>query len=226
MMMIRINLLPVRQVKKRELGRQVLVLFGVVLGLAGTVNYLWYDGRESERVRRQTQVSETQRRIAELEKVIGEVNNINKRHREVEDKLKVLTDLRKGRAGPVRMLDALATATPKKVWLKDFTEQANAVVIRGVALSLDDVSEFMRSLSNIVWTPKGLGRMVERKRDSKVTRVELLAGEGVIDEFTGSEIGQFFSGIELKQTSTSGLTGPTSSKRVFFEIQLSANYTI
>ncbi|MBS1152228.1 MAG: pilN, partial [Myxococcaceae bacterium] len=126
-MMIRINLLPVRQVQKREVGRQVLILAAlvIVLGLVG--NYLWYSDRESERVRLASSVIETQRRITELEKVIGEVNNINKRKKEVEDKLKILNDLRKLRSGPVRMLDALATATPKKVWLSDFNEQSNQV---------------------------------------------------------------------------------------------------
>ena len=82
------------------------------------------------------------------------------RKREVEDKLKVLEELRKGRSGPVRMLDALSTATPKKVWLIDFDEKANAVKLEGRAVAHDDVAEFMRALQNVVWTPKGMGRLV------------------------------------------------------------------
>ena len=42
----------------------------------------------------------------------------------------------------------------------------------GNAESFDDVSEFMRGLNNIVWCPKGMGRVVERKRDGNF-RVEL-----------------------------------------------------
>src|SRR5438105_11309536 len=166
-MMVRINLLPVRQVKKRELGRQVLVLMVAVFVLTGVLNFLWYNSRDSVRSEQQNRISATQARIAELEKVIGEVNNINKRKKEVEDKLKVLNDLRKQRSGPVRMMDALSTATPKKVWLKDFTEQNNAVKIDGIAVSHDDVADFMKGLENIVWTPQGMGRVVERKRDGK-----------------------------------------------------------
>src|SRR5262245_48859249 len=124
-MMIRINLLPVRAVKKRELGRQILVLGAAVLVLALVLNTAWYLDRNSTSSRNMDRINGTRARIAELEKVIGEVNNINKRKREVEEKLKVLDELRKGRSGPVRMLDALSTATPKKVWLKDFDEKAN-----------------------------------------------------------------------------------------------------
>ncbi len=125
-MMIRINLLPVRQVQKREISRQFLVLVGVVILLAGVLNYLAYERLAAEADRNAKKMTQTQARIAELEKVIGEVNNINKRKKEVEDKLKVLSDLRKGRSGPVRLLDALSTAIPKKVWLTDFG--ANALV--------------------------------------------------------------------------------------------------
>ena len=172
-MMIRINLLPVRAVKKREMGRQVLVLGAGVMALAVVLNAVWYLDRNSTSNRNQEKIAATKSRIAELEKVIGEVNDINKRKREVEEKLKVLDELRRGRSGPVRMLDALSTATPKKVWLKDFDEKANQVKLEGTAVSHDDVAEFMRALQNVVWTPKGMARLVEQKRDATVARVEI-----------------------------------------------------
>ncbi len=226
-MMIRINLLPVRQVQKREVGRQVLILAAIVVigGLVG--NYLWYDNRESERVRLANQIVETQRRITEIEKVIGEVNNINKRKKEVEDKLKILNELRKLRSGPVRMLDALATATPKKVWLVDFNEQSNLVKITGKALSHEDVAELMRGLATVVWTPKGMGRVVERKRDAPQVRIELLSGEGSIEDFLVSEVNAFFSNIDLKQaTSVVDKSAGASERHIDFEINMSANYAI
>jgi len=179
-MMIRINLLPVRQVQKREISRQFLVLVGVVLLLTGILNYLAYERLASEADRNAKKITQTQARINELEKVIGEVNNINKRKKEVEDKLKVLSDLRKGRSGPVRLMDALSTAIPKKVWLTDFDEKSNAVKITGLAASHEDVAEFMRSLANVCWTAKGMGRLVDQKRDAKTARVELLASGGSI----------------------------------------------
>ena len=226
-MMIRINLLPVRQVQKREVGRQVLILASIVVigGLVG--NYLWYDNRESERVRLAAQIVETQKRITELEKVIGEVNNINKRKREVEEKLKTLRELRKLRSGPVRMLDALATATPKKVWLSDFNEQSNNVKLVGKAMSHEDVAELMRGLATVVWTPKGMGRVVERKREAATVRIELLSGEGSIEDFAVTDVSAFFSNIDLKNaTSVNDKTAGASERRIDFEINMSANYAI
>lgn len=226
-MMIRINLLPVRQVKKREISRQFLVLVGVVVIFAIVVNYLVYDKLARESDQNAKRLTQTQLRITELEKVIGEVNNINKRKKEVEDKLKILSDLRKSRSGPVRLLDALATAIPKRVWLNDFDEKANAVKIQGVAASHDDVAEFMRSLANVVWTPRGMGRLVEQKRDAKTSRVELLAAGGTIEDFASSDVGSFFTNIELKRAEQrdSGKKD-LGVKTVDFEINLAANYAI
>jgi type IV pilus assembly protein PilN len=228
-MMIRINLLPVRAVKKREVGRQILVLYALVLVLTAVLNGLWYRDRAGDEQRNKERLAQTQQRIDELQKVIGEVNNINKRKKEVEEKLKILDGLRRGRSGPVRMMDALATATPKKVWLKDFEEKSNTVKITGTAVSHDDVAEFMRSLANVVWTPKGMGRLVEQKRDAKTSRVELLAANGAIEDFPVAEINAFFNGIDLKRAQQSEVKGTgsnASTKSVEFEIGMTTNYAI
>lgn len=225
-MMIRINLLPVRAVKKREMGRQVLVLFAVVLFGAGVVNYLWYDSRETELATHRQGVAQARAKIAELEKIIGEVKNINTRKAEVEQKLAVLDSLRKGRNGPVRMLDALASATPKKVWVKSFVETKNAVAIDGSAVSHDEVAEFMRGLNSVVWTPKGMGRLVDRRRESKTSRVELLTAEAVIEEFPDAQVTPFFTGIDLKNAAQAKSTQSGGAVLVDFKITLQSNYAI
>jgi type IV pilus assembly protein PilN len=226
-MMIHINLLPVRQVKKREVGRQALVVMAGILGAALILNWVWYDAREGEAKHNSQRLAATQARIAELEKVIGEVNNINARKKDVQAKLTILTDLRKQRTGPVRMLDALSTATPKKVWLTKFEEKQNAVIVDGHAASVDDVSEFMHGLQNMVWTPKGMGRLVEQKRDAQTSRVELLSTEGAIEDFPTKDVAAFFTNIQLKKAEqkdvkdTQGVT-----KLVDFQLNLTSNYTI
>jgi type IV pilus assembly protein PilN len=224
-MMIRINLLPVRQVKKREAGRQILILFGVVLLAAVGGNAFWFVSRSNEHDDNQKKIAKTKAEIAQLEKVIGEVNNINKRKKELEDKQKILDELRKGRSGPVRLMDALSVATPKKVWLKSFAEANGAVKIDGTALSHDDLAELMRNMGTMVWTPKGMGRLVEQKRDAKTARVELLDQEGAIEDFALNEIGHFFKQIELKTATQKGARDALA-KQVEFQLQVSASYAL
>lgn len=222
-MMIRINLLPVKAAKKREMGKQVLFLFAAVILLAGVLNYLWYDNRESERQKAQDQIAATQKRIAELEKVIGEVNQINERKKELEDKLKVLAELRKGRAGPVKFMDALATATPKNVWVLEFEESGQEVRLKGTATSHEEVAEFMRQLSSLVYTDKGMGRLVGgEKRNAVNSRVEILTNS-TVEDVPVVNLKNFFSNIELRRAEQRA-TGTTTT--VEFELTFTANYTV
>jgi type IV pilus assembly protein PilN len=225
-MMIHINLLPVRQEKKREVGRQFLVVLGGALFIGLLGNWLWYDSLASDEKKNAQRIAGTEARIAELEKVIGEVNNINARKKDVQAKLAILADLRKQRTGPVRMLDALSTAIPKKVWLTAFDEKANAVKMTGRAASHEDVAEFMRALQSIVWTPRGMGRVVEQKREAQTARVELVGGEGTVEDFPTRSISNFFTRVDLKKAEQKATTVPGAPRTVDFEINMSANYAI
>ena len=226
-MMIRINLLPVRAKVTGEKGRQILVLFAFVLLAAGVGNYFWYSDRDDVVQRQANGLNSTRARIAELDKTIGEVKNINARKVEVEKKLAVLDELRRGRNGPVRMLDALATALPKKAWINTFSEERGAVKLVGSAVSHDDVAELMRNLNSMVWTPKGIGRLVEQRKEAKTSRVELIAAEVAIEEFPVGDIKPFFSNVDLKSTAAGTTpTKPGGVTTVDFDITLNANYAI
>jgi type IV pilus assembly protein PilN len=224
-MMIRINLLPVRAKATHNQGRQILVFFGLALLGAGVGNYFWYADSDGVLQKDLAALNSTRARIADLDKTIGEVKNINTRKTEVQKKLAVLDELRKGRSGPVRLLDALATSLPKKAWIAGFTEERGNVKLTGSAVSHDDVAELMRNLNSMVWTPKGLGRLVEQRREAKTSRVELVSAEVAIEEFPVGEINPFFTNVDLKNTQqTTGSAG--SVPTVSFEISLNANYAI
>lgn len=225
-MMIRINLLPVRQAQKRELGRQFLVIVAGVLLLTLGANFLWWRSRDAELQKRVDEIADKRRRIAELDKVIGEVNNLAKKQKEVQAKLDKLDELKRKKAGPVRMMDALSTAMPKKAWISDFVEDKGVIKISGLADSHDDVSELMRSLTSLVWTPKGIGRVIERKRESPTARVELLTGEGSMEDLSVNELGNFFTNVELKSSEVTAAAAKDAPRLVKFEISMAANYAI
>lgn len=227
-MMIRINLLPVRAAKKKEMGKQILVLFAIVLVGAVVGNYMWYANRKAEFDQNAASIRQVQAKIEELKKVIGEVDKINERKAEVEKKLGVLDNLRKGRSGPVKMMDALASSIPKKLWLKSFTEERSGVKISGSAISHDEVAELMSNLGHLVWTPKGMGRLVESRKDAPTSRVELLTPDAAIEEFPVSQVKFFFTNIELKDAAqkNTASSDPNVIPVVDFNLTLTANYTI
>lgn len=144
--MVRINLLPVKVSKKKEAGKQQLVLFALLLvgGLLG--NWFWTSNRSSDLAAREKHLTKTKQDIAAIEKIIGEVTSIRAEQKALRDKLEVLETLKRGRSGPVRMLDELATLIPKRVWLRKLSESNGRMVFDGSAGNIEDVSTFMAAL--------------------------------------------------------------------------------
>ena len=144
--MVRINLLPVRVSKKKEAGKQQLVIVVAVLVAGLLANWAWAASRASDLKAREAKLARTREDIAQLERIIGEVRNIKDAQQELQKKLDVLDKLKQGRSGPVRMLDELATVTPRQLWLTKLDEKNGAMSFSGAAVSIDDVSEFMTRL--------------------------------------------------------------------------------
>lgn len=216
--MIHINLLPAGKTKKQEAGQQQLVVLVVALVVALVGNYYGYSRRESARLDREKRVAQTKQDIANLDKVIGEVKDITQRTKDLEDKMAVLNNLKRNRSGPVKVLDAIQTALPKKVWIKTAGENGGAMILTGTAFSHDDLAEFMSSLQNIVDTPQGIGQVVESNQ-AGVSRVE--GADGTVRDLKTSEVNFFFTNVALK---TAKEITDQGFKVVDFNLTLSANY--
>jgi type IV pilus assembly protein PilN len=144
--MIKINLLPVRAAKKREFGRQQLVLFAVLVVAAFVGNYLWLNKVDSELEDMNRRIANTRAEIAQLEKTIGEVKSIKEEKKALEDKLKILETLKQGRTGPVKVMDELATLIPQRVWIAEYSEAGGGVTMTGRAAAYEDLSAFSKKL--------------------------------------------------------------------------------
>src|SRR2546430_16766321 len=144
--MIRINLLPVRAKKKRGLEQQLVLLFGLLV--VGTLlgNWFWSRSVDDSLTQVDRQIDSTRAQITQLEKTIGEVKTITQDKKALEDKLKVLDALKKGRTGPVKVMDELATIIPNRAWLLEYSEQSGSVVMRGNAVTYEDLSAFAQRL--------------------------------------------------------------------------------
>ena len=144
--MIRINLLPVRVSKKKALGKQQLLLFALIIVAGFISNLVWASSREAELKSREAKVRSLRDEIAQLDRIIGEVKNIKEQQAALREKLDILAQLKANRSGPVKVLDALASVTPKRLWLTRLEERGGVLTFTGSAATIDDVSDFMTAL--------------------------------------------------------------------------------
>ena len=148
--MIKINLLPVARATKKvalnDVQYQLAAGLAFIFVLVTFCGYRWQV--LSEQVLQQTHVKESkQKELVELKKKVAEVENYEKNKKVLENKNRVIEQLRKNQGGPVRLLDHVSQSLdPLKIWLTSVEEGGSQIVVDGRALATDDVVEFVKSL--------------------------------------------------------------------------------
>lgn len=144
--MIRINLLPVRQTRKVEALRRELTLAGIVGAIVLAVCMLAFIGAKLQAASVGAENKKIQAEIAQLGEDVARVDEMEKIKEERQRKLDVIIGLRAKKTGPVHMLDDLADATPDKLTLTSLVEDKGNITIRGVAISNEVISQFLKEL--------------------------------------------------------------------------------
>jgi len=169
--MIRINLLPVREAEKKKSGRQLLVLFAVLLLAQAAVLFFIQSEAQAELTAVQTQNKDIKTQIDKLKEKTSAVADLQRQTAELEQQKAVLDGLIEGQAGPVKMLDELSRILtpipkenanlklevaergwnsdwdPRRLWIETFVEDQRGVKMTGYARNNDDLGEFLRRLN-------------------------------------------------------------------------------
>jgi len=148
---IKINLLPVKRAAKKAKVAvdtamfQLVVGLGIVLVFVGACGYRWQMLVDEVALRTQIKESKT-KELDALKKKVQEVEDYEKNKRLLEDKNRIIEQLRKNQGGPVRLLDYLSQSLdPLKIWLSTVDGDVQ-VAITGKALTNDDIVQFIRNL--------------------------------------------------------------------------------
>jgi type IV pilus assembly protein PilN len=145
--MIQINLLPVREWRKKEAVRQqisVFILFLIFLAVAFLAVGLTIQGKVAAQRQELASLEEKKAKFAYVNK---EIERVNKKREQVEDKFKAIEKLQEGRTTTVKILDEIVSSIPiDRLWLNKLSLKENNVQLDGVALDNHTVALFMRRL--------------------------------------------------------------------------------
>lgn len=145
--MIRVNLLPVKQIRAEVSRRRDLIIGGTALGLTALIilgAYLYQSYRISKL---QNELTATRDEIKVLDVKVKEFGELQKKIKEFESKHKIIEDLNQRKAGPVRVMESLSAATPAALWLTEFKETGGKLVITGLAVDNQTVADFLKTLA-------------------------------------------------------------------------------
>jgi type IV pilus assembly protein PilN len=150
-MTTRINLLPWREMRRRQLDRQLLtiaVAAWIVMGVIVVYGYL-YVGSLIETQGRRNKMLEDE--IAKVEQEIKEIADLRKQRQDLIARMNVIYQLQGDRTGMVRMFDELARKLPEGVYFTSLKTTAAGIALQGVAQSNARVSALMRNLDASDW---------------------------------------------------------------------------
>ena len=144
--MIRINLLPVREERRKASAQKLgVMLAGTLAGsvlVAGAIHgWLRHEISASRELALATQ-SEIQR----FEPQLKQVEEFKKTKAEIEQKLGVIQSLHDARSGPVHVLDELATHTPDRIWVSKIAIKSGKLSLEGMSLDNELVALFLTAL--------------------------------------------------------------------------------
>ena len=153
--MIRINLLAAERDKSKKkavtlgtTGQKLTIGCTVILLLS--VLFIgwryWALSRDSNQI--DAEIAAAQQETTRLHSVIQQVQQFEQRKAQLQQRVVLIEQLRKGQTGPVHMLDQISRALPQMLWLTELKQNGTGtdVVIDGKCTTLTGLSEFVSNL--------------------------------------------------------------------------------
>src|SRR6476660_9194487 len=151
--MIRINLLAA----EKERGKKKAAIFGTtgqkmtigcstLLVLAALFVGWRYWSLSHQSAALDAEIAAAQQETQRLHSVIQQVQQFEQRKAQLQQRVVLIEQLRKGQTGPVHMLDQISRALPPMLWLTEVKQTGAEIVIEGKCTSPIGVSDFVANL--------------------------------------------------------------------------------
>ncbi|MGI4721068.1 MAG: PilN domain-containing protein [Janthinobacterium lividum] len=145
--MIRINLLPHREAKRKQKQAAFVALMALG-GIAGAAVVLLVGAWNASRIAVQDERNLVLKTAsAELDKKIADIKTLKEEIEALKARQQAVEDLQGDRNQPVYLLDELVRQTPEGVYLKSFRQNGQLVTLNGYAQSQERVAELLRNVS-------------------------------------------------------------------------------
>ena len=148
--MIKINLLPVPKagkIKKRAEAQSQLILSGLVLiSITIFCSYTWFDLNKSVK-RLEAEKIKVNKELSRIKEKVKEVADYEKNKESLEDKNRIIGQLKKNQSAPVHVLDEISQSLePLKLWLLSMFVRGDSLELNGRAITNSDIVEFINNL--------------------------------------------------------------------------------
>ena len=149
--MIRINLLPHRQERRRERQRQMVTLLVMVAGLGLLTVFLGYTVLAARIENQESRNNFLRGQISELDKQIAEIKQVKEETQALLSRKQVVESLQANRSEAVHVLDQMLRVMPEGCYLNGIKQAGANINLVGYAQSNARVSTLLHNLNESPW---------------------------------------------------------------------------
>ncbi len=149
--MMRINLLPHRQIKRAERQREFGLMALMAAGAACAVVFMGWQFLGSQKDSQLERNGRLEKAIASLDREIADIKDLKDQISNVLERKQIVENLQTNRSQAVVILDELTRQLPEGLYLKSIKQQGNLITLEGVADTNARVATLVRNLSVSNW---------------------------------------------------------------------------
>jgi type IV pilus assembly protein PilN len=149
--MIRINLLPHRELARASRRRQFNVLLGIAVAASVVTVVLGHTLIAARQSNQESRNAFLEKEIATLDGQIGEIKKIREQTQALLERKQVVETLQSNRTEVVHLFDQMIRLLPDGLYLKSFKQVGDVITLSGYTQSSARVSTLMRNLNDSPW---------------------------------------------------------------------------
>ena len=149
--MMRINLLPHRQIKRAERQRELGLMGLMAAGAACAVVFLGWQFLGAQKDSQLERNGRLEKAITSLDKEIADIKDLKDQISNVLERKQIVENLQSNRSQSIVILDELSRQLPEGLYLKSIKQTGNLITLEGVADTNARVATLVRNLSVSNW---------------------------------------------------------------------------
>jgi len=152
--MIRINLLPHREEKRKARRQQFYALIGMVSILAALIVFLVHSVIAGYITAQEAKNDFLKKEIAVLDKQLDQIKRLKEQTQALLVRKQIIESLQRDRAEAVRLLTEMTRQMPEGVYIRSLKQDGVKISLSGYAQSNARVSTLMRNIEASPWLEK------------------------------------------------------------------------
>ena len=181
--MIRINLLQVERTSGKAAKSRAAMNFGltnakvslvcslIFIGAVLYVGYTWWS-LDHQGQQLEMELAQAKEEEQKLQAVLRQYEAFEARKKQLEQRVKLIEDLRRDQAKAVHLLDKVSTSVPDRLWLTDMKQTGDSIQMDGQTSTLTALADFIGNLENTGYFKRPVE--IISSTEEKVNAMELI----------------------------------------------------